>query len=81
MTMLNLQGLRRQDQANLLELYRVRMQKIQLASTDPFAEDSAQYDLSGESASNKPNPLSIMTSPEHESSRIKKLEKLIKKRM
>jgi vacuolar protein sorting-associated protein 53 len=80
MTTLNLQGLRRQDQANLLELYRVRMQKIQLASTDPFAEDSAQFELSGESAS-KPNPLSILTSPEHESSRIKKLEKLIKKRM
>jgi len=73
------QGLRRQDQMALLEMYRIRMQKIQ-ASSDAFPDDTSPFPYIGENAS-KPHPLSILTSPEHESSRIKKLEKLIKKRM
>lgn len=66
---LDMKGLRRSDQSHLVDLFR-----SQLPTPAPAGSNTA---TTGGSA-----PFSVsLNSPEHESSRIKKLEKLIKKRL
>ncbi len=61
-----LQGLKRSEQSSMLEMYRSR---------NPAPPPGAQHD-------NQPlHPLTSLIIPEQESSRIRKLEKLIKKRL
>ncbi|KAJ9589592.1 hypothetical protein L9F63_017177, partial [Diploptera punctata] len=67
---LDMKGLRRSDQSHLVELFRSQ----QLPTVTPAGSSAA--------AAGGPAPFSVsLNSPEHESSRIKKLEKLIKKRL
>ncbi|XP_059486427.1 vacuolar protein sorting-associated protein 53 homolog [Neocloeon triangulifer] len=73
---LDMKGLRRQDQTAMLELFRQNLQKIQDLYQDAPRDEQRDFTV----ADSKPT-LSMVTSPEHESSRIKKLEKLIKKRL
>ena len=70
---LDMKGVRRADQQQLVDLYRAQV----VNSSD--REDSAAH-LNSAITSN-PNILGYSTSPDHESSRIKKLEKLIKRRL
>nr|CAG4649978.1 EOG090X024P [Sida crystallina] len=70
---LDMKGVRRADQQQLVDLYRAQMTK----SAD--REDSlAHLPSTGASSSNSHG---YSSSPDHESSRIKKLEKLIKRRL
>jgi hypothetical protein len=63
------QGLRRSDQSYLVDLFRSQL---------PTPAETS----SGSTTTGGPAPFSAsLGSPEHESSRIKKLEKLIKKRL
>lgn len=70
----NVPGVRRADQAQLVELYRVHASSATPAShptsSDPVAAAAA-------AAESRPS----IDSPDHESGRIKKLEKLIKRRL
>ncbi|PSN33185.1 putative ATP-dependent RNA helicase kurz [Blattella germanica] len=66
---LDMKGLRRSDQSYLVDLFR---------SQQPAQAPTG----AGAAATGGPVPFSVsLSSPEHESSRIKKLEKLIKKRL
>lgn len=67
---LDMKGIRRSDQQLLVDLYRVQQ------STQGDQEDHAAY-----SAASSNNTQGMPLSPDHESSRIKKLEKLIKRRL
>jgi len=63
------QGLKRNDQSYLVDLFRSQLPTL-------------TQTVSGGTAAGGHTPLSAsVSSPEHESSRIKKLEKLIKKRL
>lgn len=66
---LDMKGLKRNDQSYLVELFRSQL-------------PSQAQTVSGGTSAGGQTPLSAsVSSPEHESSRIKKLEKLIKKRL
>jgi len=66
---LDMKGLKRNDQSYLVELFRSQLPTL-------------SQTVSGGTAAGGQTPLSAsVSSPEHESSRIKKLEKLIKKRL
>ncbi|XP_065335075.1 vacuolar protein sorting-associated protein 53 homolog [Cloeon dipterum] len=77
---LDMKGLRRQDQAAMLELFRLHLQKMNYAAEEDLPREDPPMLLSLSESNMKASP-SMVTSPEHESSRIKKLEKLIKKRL
>ena len=69
---LDMKGVRRTDQQQLIDLYRV-----QLASQKDGEESTTPASAALPSSTTHGHP----TSPDHESSRIKKLEKLIKRRL
>ena len=71
---LDMKGVRRADQQQLTDLYR-----IQISSSTDHQESAFQVTTNHHSSST--NAHAYSSSPDHESSRIKKLEKLIKRRL
>lgn len=67
---LDMKGVRRSDQTPLVELYRSQL-------TDVHQQDDDRESAHASAANSSHGTLS----PDHESSRIKKLEKLIKRRL
>ena len=68
----NVPGVRRADQAQLVELYRVHA-----SSATPASHPTSSDPVAAAAAESRPS----IDSPDHESGRIKKLEKLIKRRL